>query len=485
MKPPTNKTLLLLFILAFFSVNIAGAQPIDKNVKSFTIYGLRLFKMDSKKWAVADSVQLKPTDYLSELYQDDSSIYFLYQQGVADIKLNLFTKTATISENYKTKKFSVDVKVNSWSEKTITNGWTVNQVQTDNGSFYKTTGNRWAEADVNGKEISFFTEKKRDSVSLILLKDDGNQLKLDLQQKISLFLNSQTNEITELYKLTGWDNSVRTTGFTINSVAVGVNALFKTNGRNWVLLDSAGNLRKTYLEEKRNDTSVVLKEQDTLLVINTKHKDFYMEIANWQNKRVRFPLTDWSNEIPDNAFTIQQVHCGKIVFYPRPGEWVRNIDKYEWASNRWAETDSLKKPFGNFKELSRNIHSILLKKDDGLLLRISTRDSMVYMQPANQAEQPLYTISKMSRENFVSGWTVNRVTFQGGMLYETGSSKEWTETNAEGKEISRFTETNRDEWSVYLRKSDGSLLQIDLYVKTTFFTPVGGKQFELYKLTGW
>jgi len=29
----------------------------------------------------------------------------------------------------------------------------------------------------------------------------------------------------------------------------------------------------------------------------------------------------------------------------------------------------------------------------------------------------------------------------------------------------RFTETNRDEWSVYLRKSDGANIQLDLHTK--------------------
>ncbi len=486
MKLQRNKTPLLLLIMpALFSVNLSLAQPITKNVKSFTINGVCLFKTESKKWAVADSLQHKPSNYLIETSQDDSTIYLMFAQGLADLKLNLLSKTVTYTETYNQNKFGMDIKVTSWSEETITNGWTVNEVKTDHGSFYRTTGNKWAEADVNGKEISFFTETKRDSASVFLLKDDGNQLKIDLDQKTTLFLNTKTGDMIELYKLTAWENSVRTTGFSINSAAVGKNAFFKTEGYTWVMLDSAGNFHKNYVEQKRNDTSVVLKDKDTILVINTRHKNVYIEVPTNQNMRASYELTDWANEVPDNAFTTKQVYCGKIVFYPRLGEWVKNGAKYEWASNRWTETDSLKKPFTSFTEVSRNIHSIILKKDDGLLLRISLRDSMVYMQPANQAEQPLYQISKFGQEQFVNGWIVNRVMYEGGMFYKKDGDKNWVETNADGKEIGHFTETSRDEWSVYLLKNDGSKLQIDLYQKTTFFTPVEGKKFELYKLTGW
>jgi hypothetical protein len=436
---------------------------------------------------VADSVQRKPSNYLTETGQDDSTIYLMFAQGLADIKLNLLSKTVTYSENYKQNKFSIDIKVTSWSEETITNGWTVNEVKTDLGAFYRTTGNKWVETDVNGKERSFFTETKRDSASVFLLKDDGNQLKIDLDQKTTLFLNTQTGDMVELYKLTAWENSVRTTGFSINSAQVGNYAFFNAGGNTWLFIDSAGNLQNKYDEQKRNDTAVVLKNKDTVMVVDAKHKYVYIEVPNTQARGVTYALTDWANEVPDNGFTTNQVYYGKTVFYSRSGEWVFVEKKWEWASARWTETDSLKKPMANFTEISRTMHSIVLKKDDGLVLRISLRDTMIYMQEANNAEQPLYRISKVGKENFVSGWTVNRVLYEGGMFYKKGGNKDWVEINKDGKEVGHFTETARDEWSIYLLKNDGSKLQIDLNLKTTFFTPegTGGKQFELYKLTGW
>ncbi len=489
MKLLRNKALLLLLILsAFFSVNVSLAQPMTKNVKSFTMNGVCLFKTESNKWAVADSVSKKPWQYLTETGQDDSTIFLMFRKGLADIKLHLLSKTVTYTENYNQNKFSTDIKVTSWSEETITNGWTVNEVKTDYGSFYRTTGNKWVETDVNGKERSFFTETKRDSASVFLLKDDGNQLKIDLDQKTTLFLNTQTGDRFELYKLTAWENSVRTTGFSIKSAQAGNYAFFNAAGDSWIFIDSAGNLQNKYDEQQRNDTSVLLKNRDTIIVVDAKHKTVYIEVPNTQARGVTYALTDWANEVPDNGFTTNQVYYGKSVFYSKfTGEWVHDGTNYVWASARWAETDSLKKPMASFTEISRSMHSIVLKKDDGLVLRISLPDTMIYMQDTNNAEQQLYRISKVGKDKFISGWIVDRVLYDGGMFYRKGGKKEWTEINSDGKEVGHFTETDRDEWSIYLLKDDGSKLQIDLNLKTTFFTPagMGGKKFELYKLTGW
>jgi hypothetical protein len=484
-----NKTpLLLLIISCFFGVSPSLAQPMTKNVKYFTMNGGCVFKTETNRWALADSVQRKPSNYLSEMGQDDSTIFLQFARGVADVKLNLLSKTVTYTEHYNQNKFSMDIKVTSWSEETITNGWTVNEVKTDHGSFYRTTGDKWVETDITGKERSFFTETKRDSASVFLLKDDGNQLKIDLNHKTTLFLNTQTGDMFELYKLTAWENSVKTTGFSIKSAHVGNYAFFNAGGGDWFFIDSAGNLNNKYVEQKRNDTSVILKNNDTVVVLDAKHKTVYLEVLNSKAKGVTFALTDWANEVPDNGFTTNQVHYGKAVFYSKlGGEWYHDGTKYVWASTRWVETDSLKKPMANFTEISRTMHSIVLKKDDGLILRMSLRDTMIYMQEANNIEQQLYQITKVGKERFVCGWTVDRVLYEGGMFYRKGSGKDWVEINKDGKEVGHFSETNRDEWSVYLLKNDGSKLQIDLYLKTTFFTPdgMGGKRFELYKLTSW
>lgn len=59
--------------------------------------------------------------------------------------------------------------------------------------------------------------------------------------------------------------------------------------------------------------------------------------------------------------------------------------------------------------------------------------------------------------------------------------KTWVEDTSDGRH--RFTETARDEWSVYLDVDNGSYaIQIDLFKKQIFITEKGKDQRELYKV---
>lgn len=60
----------------------------------------------------------------------------------------------------------------------------------------------------------------------------------------------------------------------------------------------------------------------------------------------------------------------------------------------------------------------------------------------------------------VNGYNVKEVSYYGGIFRQL-SDGSWIERNKDGR--FRFTEINRDEWSVYLRKTDGNSVQLDLY----------------------
>lgn len=68
----------------------------------------------------------------------------------------------------------------------------------------------------------------------------------------------------------------------------------------------------------------------------------------------------------------------------------------------------------------------------------------------------------------VDGRNVTYVAFTGGQpgYFQQLSGKEWAEyKNGKVAAHANFTETHRDEWSVYLRKSDGANVQLDLHTK--------------------
>lgn len=72
----------------------------------------------------------------------------------------------------------------------------------------------------------------------------------------------------------------------------------------------------------------------------------------------------------------------------------------------------------------------------------------------------------------INGYMVNSVTYTGsetGSFERTGPTT-WVEYKANNRTVhGTFTENNRDEWSVYLTKSDGARIQIDLHRKQIFY----------------
>jgi hypothetical protein len=69
--------------------------------------------------------------------------------------------------------------------------------------------------------------------------------------------------------------------------------------------------------------------------------------------------------------------------------------------------------------------------------------------------------------------------FNGGN-YTYISGTNWNEI---GTSTFAFTETSRDDWSVYLTKGNGDKIQLDLFYMKIYYTPLGGTKSELYTIT--
>lgn len=479
------KLLLIPFIGVLLYTDPAIGQSAEK-IKMVTFSGMSLFKTAGNKWAVADSVSNKPMNYIFETSRDERTIHLWVEQSRQDVTIDMKSKTIAIPKSDSAGLRKAELPLSGWSDQLICNGWTVNDVKTNYGSFYKEKDNKWIEADLKGTTIGHFTETNRDSWSVYLLKDDGNELRIDVFVKAAFF-TPKGEKPFELYKLTDWVNDTRTSGFTVNMVKTALESFFISDNKTWVSIDSAGKFKSFFTEQHRDDSSVLLSGNNAIkLFIDVRHKKLSYYEPGLKKDPIEFNLTDWSNEIPDNGYTVNQVAAGKILFFtmPSPGKWVFYGKVWRWIDKTWIETDSTKKPFANFSEMSRSVNSIVLKKDDGLVLRISLADKIIYSQIDSTKERPQFLISSFNKAEFVNGWTVKNVTFSNGAFLQK-DNKKWVETNTDKKETGFFTEVSRDEWSVYLLKDDGSDLRIDLYLKTTFFTPKGQKPVELYKLTGW
>lgn len=80
-------------------------------------------------------------------------------------------------------------------------------------------------------------------------------------------------------------------------------------------------------------------------------------------------------------------------------------------------------------------------------------------------------INKATTE--LHGWAVGEVVYEGGSFTFTsqeGPIKNWVERKQDGTSR-KFLEDDFDEWSVYLKSSDGkSLVQLDLFEKLVTYT---------------
>ncbi len=82
-----------------------------------------------------------------------------------------------------------------------------------------------------------------------------------------------------------------------------------------------------------------------------------------------------------------------------------------------------------------------------------------------------------------NGRNVKQVFFSGGSFRQTGPGR-WAEFNDRGQATFRFTETGRDQWSVYLNDSSRNVqLQLDLYRKWVGYGQNGGSKSDLYQIT--
>ncbi len=81
--------------------------------------------------------------------------------------------------------------------------------------------------------------------------------------------------------------------------------------------------------------------------------------------------------------------------------------------------------------------------------------------------------------NGVNGRNVISISYPGGTISKKGNR--WTERNSDGRHT--FTETGRDDWSVYLvDRSRGVRLQLDLHRKLVLYAAGNGPMQRLYNI---
>ena len=134
-------------------------------------------------------------------------------------------------------------------------------------------------------------------------------------------------------------------------------------------------------------------------------------------------------------------------------------------SKTWVEVKNNKASYhSHFTELNRDDWSVYLKKSDGLNIQLDLHTKKIKINGGNY-----YEINKAI--NQVNGRNANLVEYNAtsseldGSFKQTGSFT-WAEFKT-GKNVPHSTlkETHRDAWTIYLTKSDGLKLALNLHTK--------------------
>lgn len=159
------------------------------------------------------------------------------------------------------------------------------------------------------------------------------------------------------------------------------------------------------------------------------------------------------------------------------------------ADGTWQEVDANGALRFTFTELRRDDWTVyLLDQTRGIEIRLDLHQRQVLYVAGGQQPYPIYAIL-YAMSDAPTGLTVTRVDasldgqIEVARFQTTGQPGEWVEQNTYGEVAYRFTESSRDEGSVYLQDaSRGVWLQLDLTSDTIYYGVNGGSLSPLYKI---
>jgi hypothetical protein len=156
------------------------------------------------------------------------------------------------------------------------------------------------------------------------------------------------------------------------------------------------------------------------------------------------------------------------------------------AANAWIETkaDDSKLRF-TFTETQRDEWSVyLFDKSRGLTLHLDLWTNKIYFSDKTRVKAELYTIMDVSDK--IPAWKAVTVEYKNGNdngTFTAVLNKEWVET-VNLKTIFRFTETHRDDWSIFLvGKGRDCKIQLDLWPNKIHYRDPNN-DFDLYTICG-
>lgn len=237
-------------------------------------------------------------------------------------------------------------------------------------------------------------------------------------------------------------------GLNVNSVRFDRGGFYKVMGKDWVETNSAGQDFGGITEIKRDDSSVYLKKPGgDGLKINVPGKMIYY-IPTQGAPFALYPIIYSGHEIRVTGRTVNFAFFDKVR-----GALIKT------TGMEWAELDSTANIIAGFVETQRDDSMLHLKKSNGSILLVDTKNKTTYIKEGNEGFKSLYQLSLIGNEIFIVPATVKKMGLNnGGTLYKENNM--WVETDAKSKEVARYTIIRTQNLCLYLRRTDGTEFEI-------------------------
>ncbi len=186
-----------------------------------------------------------------------------------------------------------------------------------------------------------------------------------------------------------------------------------------------------------------------------------------------------------NPPSISLIDVNKVVF----GANGQQLGTYQQMTpTTWKEISA--DPNGNnfdFVEVGRDEWSVYLTDESrGVNIQLDLHRKIVRYSDAQSPIRDQFEI--LDSNNKMNGYLTSAVAFGDGQ-FDTGyykqveTSENWKEILAVNNRVVNFTETHRDEWSVYLRDdSRGVNIQLDMHRMKVVYSDDQGNRFDLYEI---
>ena len=213
---------------------------------------------------------------------------------------------------------------------------------------------------------------------------------------------------------------------------------------------------------------------------------------------------------PRQAPAVNGCNVTEVTF----GRGSQRFGTYTQTGNRqWQEIPARGGRRLNFTETNRDDWSVYLHdRSRNVRIQLDLHTKKVMYSDARSARRPLYEIQGSSKKAVqapppnrqsagtpqrppprqapaVNGRNVTEVTFGRGSqrfgTYTQTGNRQWQEIPARGGRRLNFTETNRDDWSVYLHdRSRNVRIQLDLHTKKVMYSDARSARRRLYEIQG-